>query len=207
MSTLARIIDRLLQKFVRDPAGYGRPVPVASLDAEYRSGHWDHFFSFDELPRNLVLAGAIHHHFPEGPAILDLGCGSGRLATLIQRYPFSHYLGVDLSAAGLERATALGLPRMQFCVGDYETWRPDRRFDAIVFNESIGYSRDPGATLTAFRAHLNPGGLFFLSHFRFGPYAAHWRRMATVCDTVAATAVSDATGSKTWDVKILRPRG
>ena len=77
MSTLARIIDRLLQKFVRDPAGYGRPVPVASLDAEYRSGHWDHFFSFDELPRNLVLAGAIHHHFPEGPAILDLGCGSG----------------------------------------------------------------------------------------------------------------------------------
>src|SRR4051812_14861241 len=179
MPFLARLKDRLLQKFVRDPAGFGRPVPPEALDGEYRSGHWDHFFSFAELPRNLVLAGAIHHCFPGKPSVLDLGCGSGRLATVFQHYPFADYLGVDVSSEGVARSRALALPRMEFIEGNYETWRPDRPFDAIAFNECIGYARDPAATLAAFRPFLKPGGLFFLSHFRFGNYAAQWRRMAT----------------------------
>ena len=206
MSILTRFKNRLLQKFVRDPAGYGRPVPPAALDGEYRSGHWDHFFSYAELPRNLVLAGSIHHCFPVAPAVLDLGCGSGRLATAFQHYPFSRYLGVDLSAEGVGRARALALPRMEFITGDYETWRPEGQFDAIAFNECIGYARDPAATLAAFSSHLRPGGRFFLSHFRFGSYAAQWRRMATVCETVEASAVTDASGEKIWDIRILQPR-
>lgn len=206
MSVFAKIRGRLLQKFVRDPAGYGRPIPVEVLDGEYRSGHWDHFFGFSELPRNLILAGAIRHCFPAAPAVLDVGCGSGRLATLLQHQPFSRYLGVDISPAGIERAVALALPGMEFRLGDYETWRPAERFDAIVFNECIGYARDPAATLQAFAAHLNPGGRFFLSHYRSGPYAAQWRRIAGVCEIVDATSVTDASGTKTWDIKILRPR-
>ncbi len=206
MPSLARIRDRLLQKFIRDPAGYGRPVPTAALDQEYRSGNWDHFFAFSELPRNLVLAGIIHQFFPDRPAVLDLGCGSGRLATIFQRYPFSRYLGVDVAPAAIERASALALPNMQFVVGNYETWRPEGAFDAIAFNECIGYAADPAATLQEFSTRLKPGGLFFLSHFRFGSYAAQWRRMGGVCDTVEAAAVSDASGEKTWDIKVLRPR-
>lgn len=206
MSSFARLKDRLLQKFVRDPAGYGRPIDAAALDNEYRSGSWDHFFSFEELPRNLVLAGAINHFFPEQPAVLDLGCGSGRLATVFQRFPFSRYLGVDVSGEGVARAKTLNLPRMEFIVGNYETWRPNGQFEAIAFNECIGYASDPAATLQAFSKHLKPGGLFFLSHFRFGSYAAQWRRMAGVCDTVEATAVTDRTGTRFWDIKVLRPR-
>lgn len=206
MSFLTRFRSRLLQKFVRDPAGFGRPVPTTALDNEYRSGNWDHFFGFSELPRNLVLAGVIHHHFPDRPAVLDLGCGSGRLATIFQRYSFSRYVGADVAPAAIERAQALALPGMEFLVANYETWRPEGKFDAIAFNECIGYAQDPAATLQAFHAHLKPGGLFYLSHFRFGHYAAQWRRMAGVCDTVEATAVTDASGEKTWDIKVLRPR-
>lgn len=202
--SISHLKDRLLQKFVRDPAGYGRPVPKPALDSEYRDGHWDHFFSFDELPRNLVLAGAIHHHFPS-PAVLDVGCGSGRLASVFQVYPFSRYVAADVSTEGLLRARALNLPRVEWHEGNYETWRPDGRFDAIVFNECIGYARDPAATLRDFAAHLAPGGLFFLSHFRFGTYAAQWRRIETVAEVVHATAVANP-GGQTWDIKILRPR-
>ncbi|MBI3885052.1 MAG: class I SAM-dependent methyltransferase [Opitutae bacterium] len=201
---LARFKDRLVQKFLRDPAGYGRPVPPQALDHEYRSGSWDHFFSFEELPRNLVLAGAVHHLRPHG-AVLDLGCGSGRLATVFQAYPFTRYLGVDLSPEGVALARKLALPRMEFREGNYETWRPDGTFDAILFNECIGYARDPAATLAAFAPHLAPGGLFFLSHFRFGSYAAQWRRMETVCETVHATAIM-AAPDRIWDIKVLRPR-
>lgn len=203
-SFLPRLKDRLVQKFFRDPAGYGRPVPPAALDHEYRSGSWDHFFSFEELPRNLVVAGAVNHLRPNG-AVLDLGCGSGRLATVFQAYPFTRYLGVDVSAEGVALARKLALPRMDFIEGNYETWRPDGKFDAIIFNECIGYARDPAATLAAFTPHLAADGLFFLSHFRFGSYAAQWRRMATVCDTVQATAIM-AAPERIWDIKILRPR-
>jgi trans-aconitate methyltransferase len=204
MPLFSRIKERLVQKFLRDPAGFGRPVPKDSLDREYRTGQWDHFFEFSELPRNLVIAGAVGHFFPR-PAVLDIGCGSGRLATVLQRYALSHYLGVDLSTEGIARARALHLPDMEFIEGNYETWRPERLFDAIIFNECIGYARDPAATLSAFSPGLAENGLFFLSHYRFGSYAAQWRRMDQVCETVAATAVMSTQG-QIWDVKILRPR-
>jgi SAM-dependent methyltransferase len=201
---LAKIKDRLAQKFLRDPAGYGRPIPKESLDNEYRSGHWDHFFAFDELPRNLVIAGAVHHFFPR-PAVLDVGCGSGRLATVFQSYPVSRYLGVDLSTEGVARARALALPGTEFIEGNYETWRPEGCFEAIIFNECIGYARDPAETLAAFAPHLAADGRFFLSHYRFGSYQAQWRRMEQVCAVEAATAVLSPQG-QIWDIKILRPR-
>jgi SAM-dependent methyltransferase len=203
-SPLQRFRDRLVQKLVRDRAGYGRPVPKEALDGEYSSGHWDHFFGFAELPRNLVLAGAVHHFYPR-PAVLDVGCGSGRLAEAFRLYPFSRYLGVDLSSEGVARARKLGLPGVEFLEGNYETWRPEGRFEAIIFNECIGYARDPAATLGAFAPHLTPDGRFFLSHFRFGSYAAQWRRMDAVCETEHATAVMSPEG-QIWDIKILRPR-
>ena len=203
-ASLRKFADRLVQKFFRDPAGYGRPIAPDALDREYASGSWDHFFSFEELPRNLVVAGAVNHLRPNA-AVLDLGCGSGRLGTVFQAYPFTRYLGVDVSAEGVARATALKLPRMEFIVGNYETWRPEGKFDAIIFNECIGYARDPAATLQAFAAHLAPGGLFFLSHFRFGSYAAQWRRMDRVAETLHATAIM-ATPDRIWDIKVLRPR-
>ncbi len=206
MSSFARLKDRLLQKFVRDPAGYGRPVPAAAFDREYQSGEWDHFFSFAELPRSALLAAAIHHCFPDQPAVLDLGCGNGRFAQVLQHYPFARYLGVDLSPEAVKRARALGLPRMEFVEGDFETWRPAAAFDAIVLNESIGYAHDPAATLAAFSDHLRPDGRFFVSLYRSGSYAAQWRRVERVSDIVEAVATSDAAGEKTWDVKILKPR-
>ena len=202
--TLARLKDRMLQKFVRDPAGYGRPVPTTALDAEYRDGHWDHFFSFDELPRNLVIAGTVHQLCSQ-PAILDIGCGSGRLASLFQVYPFRRYVGVDVSHEGLAKARSLGLSHVDWIEANYETWRPTETFDAIVFNECIGYAHDPAATLAAFARHLAPGGNFVLFHYRFGSYAAQWRRIATVCEIVHATAVTSAR-RQTWDIKVLRPR-
>lgn len=205
MSALfAKIKDRLLQKFVRDPAGYGRPVPTAALDAEYREGRWEHFFSFDELPRNLVIAGAVHQLF-KAPAVLDIGCGSGRLAEVFKVYPFSRYLGVDVSREGLAKARDLNLPRVDWIEANYETWRPDGMFNAIIFNECIGYASDPAATLAAFVGHLAPEGRFILSHYRFGSYAAQWRRMATVCETLHETAVLSPKG-QIWDIKILKPR-
>jgi SAM-dependent methyltransferase len=154
----------------------------------------------------LVLAGAIHHFHPAQPAILDLGAGSGRLAVALQPYAPGRYLGVDLSPEAVARARGLNLPGAEFTPGDFETWRPAETFDAIVFNESIGYARDPAATFQAFAAHLKPEGRFFVSLYESGSSAAQWRRIERACAVVEATSVRDRTGEKTWDIKVLAPR-
>jgi SAM-dependent methyltransferase len=204
MPSLSRIKDRLLQRFVRDPAGMGRPVAKEAFDQEYRSGNWDHFGGLEELPRNLVLAGLVAEAF-KLPSILDAGCGSGRLAKIYQAHPFARYTGIDISNEGLKKARSLGLSGVEFHHADFETWRPDGSLDAIIFNESIGYARDPAETLRAFSFHLMPGGLFFISHYRFGHHDALWRRIERICEVGFATSVRNDNG-KVWDIKMLCPR-
>jgi SAM-dependent methyltransferase len=203
MNALAKIARGLKRRLFDAPRGLGRQIDKAVLDREYASGKWDHFFSFDELPRQLVLAGAIWNFHPGG-SVLDLGCGSGRLAQLCQPYRFRRYVGADISSAGIAKAKSLGLEGVEFLEANFETWRPAEKFDAISFNECIGYARDPGATLAAFLPSLAPGGHFFISHHRHGNTAAQWRRMEQVARPAASTSVVGAKGN-IWDIKVLSP--
>jgi SAM-dependent methyltransferase len=201
---LTRSLHYLKRRLIDAPRGLGRPIDKTALDKEYGSGAWNHFFSFDELPRQLVLAGIIRHFHPQG-AVLDLGCGSGRLAQLCQPYQFPRYLGTDLSTEGIAKAKVLGLQGVEFLEANFETWRPAESFDAISFNECIGYAQDPGALLQSFSAHLKPGGHFFISHHRFGNTDAQWRRMESFCTVAASTSVMSAKGN-IWDIKVMEPK-
>jgi len=204
MPRLAHFVDRLLQKFVLRPIGYGHPVPKEALDAEYREGHWDHFNAPSEAPRYDALVGLVGALFPENPAILDVGCGSGQLAERLRLRRFEQYLGVDLSSEGVRLARALQLPRMDFVEGDFETWRPTGTFDVIVFNESAGYARDPARVLAGFSRHLRPGGLIVVSQFRFGNHRAMWRRIERTAEVVRAVAATAGAGGPVWDIRALR---
>lgn len=197
-------IGRLRRKFFLAPAGYGRPIPKHVLDREYTSGSWAHFRELPELARQSVVVGAVTSLFPQ-PSILDLGCGSGRLAQLFSSHPFRRYLGVDISTEGLKLARELSLARCEFIEGDFETWRPSEKFDVIMFSECIGYARDPGALTAAFAEFLAPGGIVVISHFRFGHWPAHWRRVERTLAVFDSTTVTNIR-SQTWDVKLLRPR-
>jgi SAM-dependent methyltransferase len=198
------LIGRLRRKFLLAPAGFGRPIPRDVLDREYTSGSWSHFRELPELARQSVIVGAVTALYP-APSILDLGCGSGRLAQLFSPHPFRRYLGVDVSSAGLTLARDLRLERCEFVEGDFETWRPTETFDVIMFSECIGYARDPGAVTAAFAAHLAPGGIVVISHFRFGHWRAHWGRVERNLDVFERTTVTNLR-SQTWDIGLLRPR-
>ncbi len=198
------LLARLRHKFLLAPAGYGRPVDRSAVDGEYRSGAWAHFHQLPELPRQSVITGCVTALHPN-PAILDLGCGSGRLAQLFQPHPFRRYLGVDLSGEGIRQARALGLARCEFVEGNFETWRPAEKFAVIIFSECIGYAHDPGALVAAFVPWLEPGGMVVISHFRYGHWQAHWRRVEQHLQPFAATTVAND-GGQTWDIRLLRPR-
>jgi SAM-dependent methyltransferase len=197
------LLTRLRHKFLLAPAGYGRPVDQAVVDGEYRSGAWAHFHQLPELPRQSVIVGYVTALNPN-PAILDLGCGSGRLAQLFQPHAFRRYLGVDLSAEGVRMARELQLGRCEFIEGNFETWRPVEKFDVIIFSECIGYAFDPGALVAAFIPWLEPDGTVVISHFRYGHWQANWRRVERHLKFFAATTVANDRG-QTWDLKLLRP--
>ncbi|MEY2881703.1 MAG: hypothetical protein RLZZ15_4083 [Verrucomicrobiota bacterium] len=198
------MLARLWRKFVLAPAGRGHPIPAAAADREYASGAWDHFESAAESARYAAVAAVIARLHPTG-AVLDLGCGPGRLADLLRMTPPRRYLGVDFSAEAVARARRRGLPGCEFAQGDFETWRAAEPFAAIVFNEAVGYSRDPRALLAAFAPALKADGHLVVSHFRSAHWPALWRRLESAFTVVEAHVVANATG-QTWDVKALRPR-
>lgn len=199
------LLSRLRHKFFLAPAGYGKPVPKEALDHEYSSGAWAHFHQLPEQPRQVLVAGmtACLH---ATPAVLDIGCGSGRLAQLFQPFNARRYVGIDLSSEGIARAQMLGLKDCEFIEASFETWTPSETFDVILFSECIGYARDPGALVKRFLPYLAADGHMIISHFRFGNWEAHWDRVLRHVRPVESVSITNSLG-QTWDVKVLQPAG
>jgi len=204
---LTRALRRLRFRLHGHRAGLGQPVPAAVLDREYASGAWNHFFGPDELARHKILLDLIHIAHPR-PRLLDLGCGSGRLASLLDPASLEDYLGVDVSTEGLRLARALALPAplANFAHHDFEAWAPaPSRFDVITFNECLGYAPDPLRTARRFAALLPTGGALIVSHFRSTNHAEFWQRLARAFDfPVERTATNPK--HQIWDLRVLRLR-
>jgi trans-aconitate methyltransferase len=194
---------RVCHQLLRAPAGFGRPIDAAIADREYDSGAWSHFHSAAEQPRQEAVVNYIAATHPD-PAILDIGCGSGRLAQLLQAQSFHRYVGLDFSASGLAEARALKLPKCEFIEGDFATWRPTEKFHLIVFNECVGYAHDPGSLVASFVPWLASEGAVIVSHYRSGHWASIWRRIERHVQPVAALTVANDVG-QIWDIKLLRP--
>lgn len=195
--------SRLLRRFVLIPAGYGRPADPAVMDREYTAGSWGRFDQPSEQPRQEAVVGYALQARPD-PSILDLGCGSGRLAQLLVARPVRRYVGVDFSPEGLRLARELALPRAEFVEGDFEVWTPAEKFDVIIFSECIGYAHDPAQLVARFLPALAPAGVVIISLYRSETWEARWRRVSRHLQPVAESVIANEQG-QTWDVRLLRP--
>jgi len=200
---MKRAWEALHYRLIRKPFGGGKPVPAAALDREYRSGAWDHFWGDHEKERHLALVQLIVDT-PGNFSLLDMGCGSGRLASMLPPSRLEDYLGVDLSKEGLARARSLNLPHGKFLEADYERWTPEGVWDVIAFNESLGYAPDPAATATRFARHLHPQGRLIISHYRWGNHAAFWKRLSKQFQCTLEQTATNAKG-QIWDLRVLQP--
>jgi SAM-dependent methyltransferase len=113
----------------------------------------------------------------EARSVLDLGCGTGRLAAAIAQ-DGGAVVAVDPAAAMLEVARQReGGDRVEWIEADARTLRLNRRFDLIVLTghafQVFLTPADQAAVLTTIALHLNPRGRFIFDSRN--PAAEEWK--------------------------------
>lgn len=185
------------------PRGRGRPVAQGTWEEEYRSGAWEVLSSLDELGHYMIILGYVQYAHPF-PAILDVGCGSGRLLELSRLIPVESYTGIDLSQEAIRQARARAVHSAHLEVADFTIWQPSGTFDVLIFNESLYYADRPLDVLLRYSKFLNPGGSLVVSMHRTRSQNAIWKMLETRFQVHHATLVGNPQESW-WDVKLIAP--
>lgn len=122
-------------------------------------------------------AGVIELLAPRaGERILDLGCGEGALAEVLQNAGCK-VIGVDASPELVAAARARGV---QAFVADGEALAFDREFDAVFSNAALHWMRDADAVLQGVYRALVPGGRFVAEMGGYGCVAKIREALAQV---------------------------
>lgn len=164
-SGLARAVDAWMARWER-AAGWGDvPAPQGEWEDQYRGGAWDFLHRPDERPRYRALADLLRDLDPAS-TLLDVGCGDGLLFEELVATDIAGYTGVDLSREAVDRAEGrIADPRARFVAADGEAYVPDRAYDAVVFNESLYYFRNPLATVERYLPFLTGNGRLVVSMY------------------------------------------
>ena len=171
-------------------------------DREYTEGAWDRLDAPSELLRYAVVFGQIYRR-PNRPAVLDVGCGAGRLLEMVALLGYEQYVGVDVSEQAIERSRAMGLPNASFSVAFAESFDTDQRFDVIVFNEVMYYLKDPVEVAKRYSGWLRPNGLLVVSMYECGPATKVWKKLKDHFTTLHSARVTNEK-KHTWNVRVLQ---
>lgn len=181
--------------------GYGRRHQPDWWERQYRAGHWAYLDSAAELAHYMVIVGYAQQFHP-APAILDVGCGHGRLYELIQRHPHDSYLGIDIAPEAVRQARERASPRAEFVVADFERYVPPSRYDVIVFNESLYYAPEPVAMLEQYAKALTGSGVMVVSMCHNWWQAPIWSAIARRFAILHSTEVRNEHRQR-WRIGVL----
>ncbi len=129
----------------------------------YYNEKWEAGTTANLLQMARCVAILRHIQFAEArpPRICDLGCGNGWLTNILAS--FGPALGVDLSDAAVEAASAK-YPSAEFRCADIQNWNyPEEAFDVVVSQEVLEHVEDQPRYLSIANGLLRPGGRLILT--------------------------------------------
>ena len=131
-------------------------------DDEYGGGRWDHCARTPDAPVYRVVEEQCRNG-----SILDLGCGSGNTGNELNVGKYNDYTGVDISAVAVEKAAARSAEegraaKNRYVQGDIISHEPSKKYDVILFRESIYYVPGPKikGMLDRYAGSLTERGVF-----------------------------------------------
>jgi SAM-dependent methyltransferase len=100
-----------------------------------------------------------------GISILDAGCGTGGLLSVLKKNGYSNVQGVDISEHALKYASELGLNVRQGRIEEIGEKFKGQQFDAIISNDVLCYFEvsQLGTILKSWSSVLKPGGIVLLN--------------------------------------------
>jgi SAM-dependent methyltransferase len=72
-------------------------------DREYASGNWKFLSRMPEEAHHLIVASYVNG-LKRDARVLDVGCGEGVFNSVLRRFGYAHYLGIDISPVAVEAA-------------------------------------------------------------------------------------------------------
>jgi len=117
-----------------------------------------------------------------GEHILDLGCGTGRLASEIAKSG-ARVVGVDIDPSMIERARAV-YPGLEFHVVDATSFTYPEPFDAVFSNAAIHWMKDTEGVMAILNEILKPGGRMVVELGGEGNIAAIMQAVDQVLESI-----------------------
>lgn len=90
--------------------------------------------------------------------VLDVGCGTGHMASILRARTTGAVVGTDPSAEMIAVARARALPNVRLEVRAAEELEEVGAFDAVTCNSALQWFRDPEEALRRMARALRPGG-------------------------------------------------
>jgi len=171
------------------------------------SMYWDNLFvdqnltlleSVTEIGRTGIISEIISRNASPG-VVLDVGCGTGILSSMIDIVSFT-YLGCDISTVAINFAIQhRARDNVSFVTSTFQDLGHIDSVSAIVFNESL-YYLDVEEALTNASKLLSPSGLLIISIFDFPEGRLLLDSLRDRLSLIVNTSVSNLTTGFRWDV-------
>jgi len=172
---------------------------------QYKSGRWKNLRSDKERERYSTIIEFIAKHGNSNPSVLDLGCGEGILCERMKNESYIEFVGMDFSSESIKQAVAKNLEKAVFKVADLHYFKPEKKYDVIVFNEAFYYVHDSekAKVLQIMMDALTENGIIINSIYREGAGSWEYFKIETL-QQIDFKTVTTSEAKTYWKIGVYK---
>lgn len=197
----------ILAKSYFAPKGVVGPhMSQKQWDEEFANSKWDYLSKPNQRDHYDCIID-MYNQYGNNGSMLDIGCGVGLLYKYFKdgsTLNDDQYKGIDISTVAIREAKNT-CKNSSFSVVDYETQHLSKKFDVVIFNETLYYFNHAGKTLQkCVDENLNKGGVIIISMCDHERHDLIWELINKKYSVLNTRKSANEEGIF-WTIKVLRP--